>query len=163
MVSIHFVDTYPNDLAKVKGVVSFHFVDTYPNDLAKVKGVISIHFVDTYPIDLAKVKGVISIHFVDTYPNDLVKVKDVVSFHLVDTYLMFSAMFTRMVWTRIQNPEKMEPKRKFLNRVISRVLQYQGRGVFIEHPEITSDTPCLYDRRLWHWFRDAGYSRSFEN
>ena len=38
----------------------------------------------------------------------------------------------------------MEPKRKFINRVIRRFRTYNGRGVFIDHPEITADTPGLY-------------------
>ena len=110
--------------------IQFHALHSYPpramiihvgsNDLATVKGVELIH---TMKEDIQ--------HLVDTYPN---------------TKIMFSAMFPRMVWTRTNNPEKMEPKRKFINRVIRRFLQYQGRGVFIEHPEITSDTPGLYDR-----------------
>ena len=99
------------------------------NDLATVKGVVTIHAMKD---DL--------LHLIDTFPN---------------TRIMFSAMFPRLVWTRTKNPEKMESKRKDINRVIRRFLQYQNRGVFIEHPEITTDTPGLYATDGIH-FSDIG-------
>ena len=87
--------------------------------------------------DLAYQKGVVLIH----------NMKDDLS-NLVQTFtssaIFVSAMLPRIVWSGTQVPDKMESKRKFINRVIRRFIKYNGRGVFIDHPEITSDTPGLY-------------------
>ena len=83
--------------------------------------------------DLAYQKGVVLIH----------NMKDDLS-NLVQTFtssaIFVSAMLPRIVWSGTQVPDKMEPKRKFINRVIRRFIKYNGSF----HPEITSDTPGLY-------------------
>lgn len=127
---VHWIHEPGMHWPRLRPEIQFHALHNYPpraivihvgsNDLAKVKSVVSVHDMKD---DLQ--------HLVDTYPN---------------TKIMFSAMFPRIVWTRTKNPEKMEPKRKEINRVIRRFMQYKGRGVFIEHPEITTDTPGLYGR-----------------
>lgn len=87
--------------------------------------------------DLANLKGVAIIH---NMKEDLI--------NIIQTYtnstIFVSAMLPRIVWSSTPVPDKMEAKRKFINRVIRRFVMYNGRGVFIDHPEITADTPGLY-------------------
>ena len=73
--------------------------------------------------------------------------------HLVNNFpntKIISTMFPRIVWTRTKNPEKMDSKRKFINRVFRMFMLLKNRGVFIEHTDITYDIPGLYDRDDFH-------------
>ena len=71
--------------------------------------------------DLAYQKGVVLIH----------NMKDDLS-NLVQTFtssaIFVSAMLPRIVWSGTQVPDKMESKRKFINRVIRRFIKYNGGG-----------------------------------
>lgn len=87
--------------------------------------------------DLAYQKGVVLIHNMKDDLSNLVQT-------FTNSAIFVSAMLPRIVWSGTQVPDKMDSKRKFINRVIRRFIKYNGRGVFIDHPEITSDTPGLY-------------------
>ena len=59
--------------------------------------------------------------------------------------LMVSAMLPRMAWSASISRDKVEKKRKLLNRFLRRLISYIG-GSFITHEEITTDTPGFYFR-----------------
>ena len=86
--------------------------------------------------DLAYQKGVVLIH----------NMKDDLS-NLVQTFtssaIFVSAMLPRIVWSGTQVPDKMESKRKFINRVIRRFIKYNGRGSLLIIQKL-HDTPGLY-------------------
>ena len=79
--------------------------------------------------DLAYQKGVVLIHNMKDDLNNLVQ-------PFTNSAIFVSAMLPRIVWSGTQVPDKMEPKRKFINRVIRRFITYNGRGVFIDHRKL---------------------------
>ena len=87
--------------------------------------------------DVIQVKGVLSIQNMEADLQNLVNI-------FPNTKIMFSAMFPHILWTR-KKSRKREPKRKFINRVIRRLMLCKTRGVFNEHTNITCDILGLYD------------------
>ena len=60
------------------------------------------------------------------------------------TNLILSAMLPRRNWSRSDMPlDKIERKRKLLNRFMRRLVSYLG-GIFIAHEDIKADTPGFY-------------------
>jgi lysophospholipase L1-like esterase len=57
--------------------------------------------------------------------------------------ICMSAMLPRMLWPQSFPLNKIEKKRKLLNRFIRRLTTYVG-GLFINHEEISTDTPGFY-------------------
>ena len=71
--------------------------------------------------DLAYQKGVVLIHNMKDDLNNLVQT-------FTNSAIFVSAMLPRIIWSGTQVPDKMEPKRKFINRVIRRFITYNGKG-----------------------------------
>ena len=73
--------------------------------------------------DIAYQKGVVLIHNMKDGLNNLVQT-------FSNSTIFVSAMLARIVWSGTQVPDKMDPKRKFINRVIRRFITYNGRGSY---------------------------------
>ena len=63
-----------------------------------------------------------------------------------DTTLILSALLPRIVWDKTCTPVvKLEKTRKQLNRFLRRLVVHDG-GIFVNHEDITVDTPGLFFR-----------------
>ncbi|MES9883958.1 MAG: SGNH/GDSL hydrolase family protein [Sedimenticola sp.] len=62
-----------------------------------------------------------------------------------ETKIIFSALLPRLVWLRTDIPvDKIETKRKQINRTVRRFVTNILHGSFVSHPDITADCPGMY-------------------
>ena len=73
--------------------------------------------------------------------------KDLLELHslLPNVKLLTSAMLPRLSWPAFFPLDKVEKKRKHLNRFLRRITNFLG-GDFITHDEINAETPGFYFR-----------------
>lgn len=59
--------------------------------------------------------------------------------------IIFSQVVPRLVWTQTEiPPRKIEIKRRHLNRCARRLVINLLKGIYVAHPDITTDTPGFY-------------------